>query len=557
MDSAIFTLATRFAKALAQIRSDAELTVDVMLAGLLVAAMRESSVDGAALVLGQKDAISARLKSVGIDVGDDLVSAVAGRLVEHKVPVGSALRDCIKAANGDVGAFLSQLLGRSASGSFPDNKFVKLAMPWIAAYARHLGEAEVSCDAFGAGAFIAFEAGVFREFPGISSVFSVNRPSFEVLISRKFNGLRSVTPIDGEGMIATSALRQALSDGDSEGQRFVTAVHLGMRTGSNLLEDERTAFHEAGHAVVSAVLRPGIPVSRVIVKREKDYVGVTVYDGTAPDSSRWRREDYLVRLCIFLAGRAAQSIKFGDDQMDCGASDDLRRATEYAWKSIADLGLDPVFGPLCLSALSDKGVPASGWIVDEAQRRLQAVMKEAETRTEAVLSANWPRVEILAQRLIASGEVDFEEFVSSLALRGLGGLPGVVRVENLPVERDVLIVDAAGSHATPEGHVRYDVGDAIVKGERGDSWPVARATFCELYEPVAGTVGGKAGRYRKKSRGFLAMPLLERSRVDLSDGRGVLTGGAGDWIVDYGKGDLAIVRAEAFSRLYRVIDQPQ
>jgi hypothetical protein len=181
-------------------------------------------------------------------------------------------------------------------------------------------------------------------------------------------------------------------------------------------------------------------------------------------------------------------------------------------------------------------------------------MREAAKRTEAILAANWPRVEILATMLIEKGEVDFEDFVSNLALKGLSGVAGAVGVESLPVDREVVFTTVAGSHATPEGNVRHEAGDAIVSGERGESWPVARATFDDLYEPLPGTVPGQGGRYRKKPRPLLAMLLPERSRVDLSGGRGVLVGRAGDWIVDYGKGDLAVVRAEAFRRLYRVME---
>ena len=403
----IFINGTRHAKALVKIRGADKIECDFMIAGLLIAARQDNPPDGAELVRKEGAAMEALLRGRGIELTEGLVSDVLGRTVEGKVPVSAGLGACIKAADDDLASFVRELLKSDSSGPFPENRFVHIALPWIVACAGEAGGGEVSGDAFGAGAFLAFEAGAFRNFAGVSSVFAVNRSSFEALITRKFGGRRNVAPAQRRDVTASSDLRRALSDGDSESQRFITAVNLGMRTGTNLLEDERTAFHEAGHAVVSWVLRPGIPVSRVLVKREKDYDGVTVYDGTAPDIGRWRREDYLVRLCVCLAGRAAQYMKFGDDQMDAGASDDLRRATEHAWQSIAELGLDPEFGPLSLSALADRGLPASGWLFDRAQQRLEAVMREAAKRTEAILAANWPRVEILATMLIEKGEVDF------------------------------------------------------------------------------------------------------------------------------------------------------
>ena len=141
--------------------------------------------------------------------------------------------------------------------------------------------------------------------------------------------------------------------------------------------------------------------------------------------------------------------------------------------------------------------------------------------------------------------------MGGLTLNGLGHVPGALKAENLPVIRRVTFAKQAGSHQTPEGAVRYEAGDALVTGEDNDSWPIARATFDELYCPDGGTQVGADGLYEKKPKRVWALLLGENSRVDMSGGRGVLLGQNGDWIVDYGDGDMAVVAGTTFAKLYR------
>jgi hypothetical protein len=52
----------------------------------------------------------------------------------------------------------------------------------------------------------------------------------------------------------------------------------------------------------------------------------------------------------------------------------------------------------------------------------------------------------------------------------------------------------------------------------------------------------------------MALHLDEPKRVDLSGGRGILVGGSGDWVVDYGKGDMAVVVGDTFAATYALLD---
>lgn len=135
----------------------------------------------------------------------------------------------------------------------------------------------------------------------------------------------------------------------------------------------------------------------------------------------------------------------------------------------------------------------------------------------------------------------------------LAGQPGTRRARKLPEEVQVHFARTPGICHTLEGDVRYDAGDAIVEARAGDRWPVRREVFRQRYEPVASTPAMYDGRYRKRSIEVLARQLEDTVRVVLPGGRGELSGKPGDWLVEYGADDLAIVGREIFAATYELI----
>jgi len=544
LDSEFFKLAAGYAKTVARNLSEEELSPIVFVAGLVLAARLQSDAEEAGQVNQRFPQIESLLVEQALELPDETIEPT-----DEKMPLSPILKEAIGASEGDLGAFIGRLIDSLQPLSVSDNHLLELLIPYIPAYLPDSPEPEVNGDIFAAAAFAAYETGVFAHMPGLSAHFSLNQVYLEALVERVFDGRRPVKGGKSDLLKWDQGLSQALKKGKDESERIISALNLGLTTGANIISDQATAYHEAGHAVVSWVLRPEIPVNQILVKREKDYDGVTVYDGDSPHFQRGKRHDYLVSLCISLAGRAAQALKYGLEDIDTGASSDLESATKRAWASIAYYGLDPEFGPIDLSVFKEP----SGWLFDEAQKRLQVVMKEAAARTDQILAENWVHVEVIATELIAKGELNFEEFVARLSTHGLEDMAGVVNATNIPLKREVEFARSSGSHQTPEGVVRYEAGDAIVKDENGDTWPVSRTVFERLYRPFMGVKFGEDGHYHKVESTVRALQLSETSRVDMKAGRGVLLGEKGDWIVDYGSGDLAIVNVNAFARTYRVI----
>jgi hypothetical protein len=120
-------------------------------------------------------------------------------------------------------------------------------------------------------------------------------------------------------------------------------------------------------------------------------------------------------------------------------------------------------------------------------------------------------------------------------------------------EIDVRFTPIECTVQTAEGLVHAAPGDAIITGAAGEHWRVSRARFPDKYRPVPPTLAGEAGRYISRPNRIMAVPMTEAFQVLLADGVSLLTGQAGEWLVDYGDGSLGIVAEAVFADSYEII----
>jgi hypothetical protein len=127
------------------------------------------------------------------------------------------------------------------------------------------------------------------------------------------------------------------------------------------------------------------------------------------------------------------------------------------------------------------------------------------------------------------------------------------RVRRRPTVANVRFVHAPGVVQTLEGPVGHGSGAAIVTGAAGEQWPVERARFEASYEAIASTRMGEDGPYRHVASLAWARCSPQPFQLRLRDGRGTLHGNAGDWLVQYAPGDLAVVSASIFDATYEIV----
>jgi cell division protease FtsH len=149
---------------------------------------------------------------------------------------------------------------------------------------------------------------------------------------------------------------------------------------------EHTAYHEAGHAVVSMTLCPERKIEQITIiprARARGFVAFQQDDARKPMT----REGVLNEMAIALAGRVSQEVKYGEDGADDGASSDIEKATRLAECAIARWGLDTEVGCRTLpTGGSDPGTVIAP--DDRVQFWIQAAHQKAKdvvTQREALI----------------------------------------------------------------------------------------------------------------------------------------------------------------------------
>ena len=172
----------------------------------------------------------------------------------------------------------------------------------------------------------------------------------------------------------------------------------------NLEEDLRmTAFHEAGHAVLSYLLLPNTKIEQVTITPRLRVLGFISYS-LEDFPSNLSKEEVFNNICVLMAGRMASMKKFGAKGMDTGAASDLEEATHQAYTAIANLGMDEELGFVHTDTLSRNVNKQLFRKVVERQVRLW--IDKATHKAGEMLEANWTQIETLANILIRQEIVD-------------------------------------------------------------------------------------------------------------------------------------------------------
>ena len=118
---------------------------------------------------------------------------------------------------------------------------------------------------------------------------------------------------------------------------------------------------------------------------------------------------------------------------------------------------------------------------------------------------------------------------------------------------DVSFAREAGVLISLEGPNNYQPGDALITGSTGSRWSVSRERFDAKYAPMPPVVAGEDGSYRSKPVPVLARQIHEPFTAARSAGGDVLTGNAGDWLLEYAPGDYGVATAGRFAQVYRKV----
>jgi cell division protease FtsH len=232
-------------------------------------------------------------------------------------------------------------------------------------------------------------------------------------------GTPGFTGADLANLVNEAALLAARHDKDqiemSEMEEAVDRVIAGPERKTRIIsekEKEITAYHEAGHAIVGALLPEADPVHKITIIPRGQALGVTM---SLPTEDRFMmsRGQLMAQLAMMLGGRAAERVTF--DEITTGASNDLERVTQTARQMVTRYGMSEKLGPMALGHAHqqvfmgrDFGTQPdySDEIAFQIDKEVRRIVDESYDTAEDVLVRNRELLEKLSAELIEYETVD-------------------------------------------------------------------------------------------------------------------------------------------------------
>ena len=226
-----------------------------------------------------------------------------------------------------------------------------------------------------------------------------------------------------------------------------------------MTEDEKkmTAYHEAGHAIVSIHEAASDPIHKATIIPRGRALGM-VMRLPERDNYSYHRDKMHANLSVSMGGRVAEELIFGYDKVSSGASSDIQYATSLARDMVTQWGMSDAMGPLQYEERQEGylgyGMSQRSAMSDETARKIDAEIRKlvegGHQRATELLTTHNEQLHLLANALLEFETLSGDEINQLL--------------ETGKFERDDGMVVKPSSIPT--------VGTAIPKAGRGKSAPV-------------------------------------------------------------------------------------
>ena len=180
-------------------------------------------------------------------------------------------------------------------------------------------------------------------------------------------------------------------------------------------EKKIVAYHEVGHALVTALQKGSEPVQKItIVPRTMGALG---YVMQVPEEEKYlmSKDEMLIQITTCLGGRAAEKIIF--NSITTGASNDIEQATKMARAMVTQYGMSERFGMIGLETIENRYLDGravlncSDETATEVDREVTNIIKECYVKAEGLLSENKDVLDKIAEYLIKEETITGKEFM--------------------------------------------------------------------------------------------------------------------------------------------------
>jgi len=198
----------------------------------------------------------------------------------------------------------------------------------------------------------------------------------------------------------------------------IEKVLLGPERKSHILSKKEkviAAFHEAGHALVSASLPETEPVRKISIVARGMAAGYTI-KMPIEDRRIITKSEFLAEIATLLGGYCAEKLKF--NEITTGAANDLEKASQLARKLVKEYGMSSL-GPISFGEKEEmiflgkelgEQRNYSEKVASQIDQEVANFIKDAENTAKKVLSKKKKTLEKIAERLIAKETIEREEF---------------------------------------------------------------------------------------------------------------------------------------------------
>ena len=225
-----------------------------------------------------------------------------------------------------------------------------------------------------------------------------------------FTGAELENILNEAAIIATVKKHEAITNKDIDD--VIKKVTVGVEKHSRIMSEKDkklTAYHEAGHAIVSRFLETQKDIKEVSIIPRGVAGGYTMYK-TNEDKYYVSKTEMLEKLISLLGGRAAEKLILND--ISTGASNDFEVATEIAKNMVTIYGMSDKIGTISINLEKDpyQMQLLGNDIENEIGKEVKSLLDSAYKNAQAILVEHIDKLHELAHLLIEKEVVSAEEF---------------------------------------------------------------------------------------------------------------------------------------------------
>ncbi len=224
-----------------------------------------------------------------------------------------------------------------------------------------------------------------------------------------FTGAELANILNESAIIATINKHDEIENSDVEEAVKKVTVGLEKKTRVYSEKDKKlTAYHEAGHAVVSQYLPTQTSVKEVSIIPRGVAGGYTMYKSDE-DKYYISKTEMKEKLVALLGGRAAEKLVL--DDISTGASNDIEVATQIAREMVTKYGMSDNLGPIDFQGKEQNDMFVFGEnIGDKIGAEVKSLIDEAYSNAQKLLIEHRDKLDIIAQTLLAKEKINEQEF---------------------------------------------------------------------------------------------------------------------------------------------------